>query len=226
LGNAMFAGSSSSPLLQQVTANTVTTLTSSANPSSIGQEVTFKAAVAAQPGAGALNGGIVNFYVDGILQSVVTVDRKGVAILALGDLSVGSHTVTAFFSGNAAFNASSMSIAQLVQPLATGLAVSLSQGSNHGSTMSVNTPFAITVTAFDQQGHNATNLNGQPAQLIVLSSPSGGSLTGPLNVQFVHGIARFSGLIATAAGEYMVRAFDPVDGLFLDFTFIASGRQT
>lgn len=86
-------------------AATRTTLTSSANPSGVGQSVTFTATVTSTAGVPS-NG--VQFKVDGINQGApVALNASGVATFNTGSLTPGTHTVTADYSGDSNFAASS-----------------------------------------------------------------------------------------------------------------------
>lgn len=81
---------------------TTTTVTSSNSPSVFGQVVTFKATVAAViPGAG-MPTGAVTFLLDGSTPlGVCTLDSSGQATLMTAGLSVGTHTITARYDGDA-----------------------------------------------------------------------------------------------------------------------------
>jgi hypothetical protein len=110
-GDSAFAPSASSPLVQVVRPDATTiTAVSSANPSSVGQPVTFTATVTPSAGAGALTGS-VTFTVDGKVQSPVPlVLTKGgeQASIKISTLSAGKHTVTATYSGDATDSTSSL----------------------------------------------------------------------------------------------------------------------
>jgi Bacterial Ig-like domain (group 3)/Divergent InlB B-repeat domain len=92
---------------------TTTTVTSSPNPSLFGQAVSFTAAVTAPPGAGTPNGSVTFF--DGANQLTTdTLTAAGTATLKIAALQGGSHTITAVYSGNANFLASSGMVTQNV----------------------------------------------------------------------------------------------------------------
>jgi hypothetical protein len=128
LGDGSFTGSSAT-LVQTVASGTTTTLTSSQNPSNVGDAVTFTATIAESAGsgtttfaaagpagtvpAGTVPTGTVQFSVDGTAHGhpVDTVD--GVASISIADLSAGEHTVTATFTG-AGYAASSGVLKQRV----------------------------------------------------------------------------------------------------------------
>jgi hypothetical protein len=91
---------------------TTTTLTSSANPSTPGQPVTFTAVVTAPSDQGTPTG-TVTFTVDGQAETPVPLALVGSsdqAQLTIATLSAGSHTVSAFYSGDANVSASSGSL--------------------------------------------------------------------------------------------------------------------
>jgi hypothetical protein len=114
-GDANFAPSTSTILIQVVDqAATTTTLISSQNPSTFGQNVTFTATVAAvSPGAGSPTGTVT--FKDGTAAIGTGTVSAGVATFSTSALGAGSHTITASYSGDANFIASaSTGLAQSV----------------------------------------------------------------------------------------------------------------
>jgi len=105
-------------------AATVTTLASSANPSVSGQGVTFTAHVAS---SGGTPGGTVTFAIDGVAQPAATLSG-GNATLLVPALGVGSHVITATYSGATNFLTSGGTLAggQVVGKATTTTAVSSS----------------------------------------------------------------------------------------------------
>ena len=103
--------------------DTQTSVASSLNPSELGQSVTFSATVSATaPGAGS-PGGSVQFSDNGTPLGVPQpVDGSGHASTTSSSLAIGGHTVTAAYSGDGSFNASSASLTQTVQKIRTVLA--------------------------------------------------------------------------------------------------------
>ncbi len=75
--------------------STTTTLTSSLNPSVSGQQVSLTAVV-----TGANPTGTVTFTVDGTAQTPITLSSGGAATYSTTALAVGSHTITAAYSGD------------------------------------------------------------------------------------------------------------------------------
>jgi hypothetical protein len=153
-GDTNVSGSSGSLATQTVNAlpATTTTLSSSLNPSTVGQPVTFTAVVTA-PGFQGTPTGTVTFTIDGHAQTPVTlsvIGGKDEAQFTTSTLSAGSHTVSASFSGDAKVSASSGSL-----PAQTVVAPSL-----HATTTSL-----------------ASSLNpstvGQPVTFTAIVSPNG-----------------------------------------------------
>ncbi|WP_133980817.1 Ig-like domain repeat protein [Kribbella voronezhensis] len=87
------------------------------NPSSVGQDVTFTATVSPLLASG-LPTGDVTFTVNGTTTKVA-LDVTGVATYTTNSLPAGSHTVTADYSGDSVFLASSASTTQTVNKTAT-----------------------------------------------------------------------------------------------------------
>jgi sugar lactone lactonase YvrE len=89
-------------------AATTTTVTSSATPSVFGQSVTLTATVSVPgPGSGRPTG-TVQFQIDGNPVGVpVTISKSGIATFSTASLAAGSHSVTASYTGDASFAASS-----------------------------------------------------------------------------------------------------------------------
>jgi uncharacterized repeat protein (TIGR01451 family) len=107
---------------------TVTSLTSSPNPSLFGQAVTFDATVS---GGLSLPTGTVTFKDGGTSIGTGSVDGAGHAFLSTSSLSVGSHTMTAEYGGDAAHapSAPSPDYIQVVAPVpAADLSISKTDG--------------------------------------------------------------------------------------------------
>jgi hypothetical protein len=82
---------------------TTTTLTSGANPSTLGQAVTFTATVTA---AGGTPTGTVVFRDGGTTLGTVDLDAAGQATFTTSSLQLGTHTITAEYLGDANFSGS------------------------------------------------------------------------------------------------------------------------
>src|SRR5207253_2642533 len=128
-GDTNFAASNSTAITQTVNkANTNTAVVASSNPSVSGQNVTFTAAISSTaPGAGTPTGA-VQFQIDGRNAggpvSASTTGGVTTASFSTTTLAVGTHTVTASYSGDGNFGTSSgtLSGGQLVNQGSTGLA--------------------------------------------------------------------------------------------------------
>ncbi|GAA0433487.1 hypothetical protein GCM10010160_70720 [Acrocarpospora corrugata] len=121
-GDSVHAAGTAPPLTQVVespsTIATATTLTTSLNPSTSGQDVTFTAAVQrAVPGAG-VPSGMVTFTIDGVDQTPVVLG-SGRAKLKISSLAVGDHTIMAAYAGGAGYAGSAS--AALVQTVTRSL---------------------------------------------------------------------------------------------------------
>jgi hypothetical protein len=111
-GSASFAGSTSPVLSQSVDQATSTvTLTSSPNPSTSGQSVTFTATVV--PEFGGTPTGKVVFRNGNALLGDGTL-AGGVASISTSSLKSGTHAISAKYAGNADFSTSSVTLTQTV----------------------------------------------------------------------------------------------------------------
>ena len=136
IGNANFDTSTSPVLTQTINrASTATAVTSSANPSVFGQSVTFTATVSViGPGAGK-PGGDVQFFDGATLLSTQPL-KNNKATFTTSALSVGIHTITARYVGDANFAASTSSVLnQMVNQAATTTAVAGPNSSVVGQTV-------------------------------------------------------------------------------------------
>lgn len=107
-------------------ADTTTTLTSSPNPSSSGQVVSLTATVAPAAAAGS-----VQFYADGApLGSQVSLSG-GSAITSTSSLTVGTHPITATYSGSTNYNASTSN--QINQQVLCLNSITVSNANNSGA---------------------------------------------------------------------------------------------
>jgi hypothetical protein len=112
-GDASFGASTSKPVKQAVgKAASVTTLTSSQNPSEHGKPVTFNAAVA--PQFSGTPAGTVTFK-DGTTTLKKVTLNGGTASFTTSKLSAGSHSITAAYSGSVDFAGSTGTLTQTVQ---------------------------------------------------------------------------------------------------------------
>jgi hypothetical protein len=111
-GDSNYAASTSKAVSQVVSkATTTTALTSSLNPSNVGQSVTFTASVTPQF-SGTVKGS-VTFY-DGTTALKTVALSGGVAKFTTSTLASGMHSITATYNGNTSFTGSSASLTQTV----------------------------------------------------------------------------------------------------------------
>ncbi len=104
-----------------------TTLTSSANPQKYGGNVTFTATVKPASGTGT-PGGTVAFSVDGVTKATETLNGSGVAQYSTTALAIGSHTITATYSGSSTYSGSKVSLAETIDSLGVAGTPKLSPG--------------------------------------------------------------------------------------------------
>ena len=104
-----FGGSTSSTLTQTVNqGSTTTAVVSSGNPSVFGQSITFTATVSAvAPGAGMPTGTVT--FKDGTTTLGTGTLSAGVATFNSSSLAIGSHSITADYSGSPNFGSSTSS---------------------------------------------------------------------------------------------------------------------
>lgn len=118
-----FAASASTPVPLSVTGATSSlALSSSANPAALGQAVTFTARVSPAQGT-SLPTGTVTFSEGATGLATITLNASGIATWTTSSLSLGSHSITARYSGSADFNPASDSVTETIQTIATTLAL-------------------------------------------------------------------------------------------------------
>jgi hypothetical protein len=109
-GDTDFGSSTSSTLKQTVNQDgTTSTVTSSLNPSMVGQSVTFTATVVAKlPGAG-LPTGMVTFKNGNTVLGTGMLNGSGQATFTTSSLTVGNHSITVVYAGDTNFKTSTSS---------------------------------------------------------------------------------------------------------------------
>ena len=117
VGDGSFNGSGSAALTQIVTRPTaLVTLSSSANPSLLNQQLVLTAKVTVAPPATGAPTGTVAFQDGATPLGSVAINSSGVATLTLSTLAAGSHMLTAVYSGDSGYSgASSAPFTQTVQ---------------------------------------------------------------------------------------------------------------
>jgi hypothetical protein len=167
---------------QVVQDGTNTTVSSSPNASLFGQLVTVTALVTSQgTGAGVPSGTVTFTEGATTLATNVTVDGTGHASFTTSTLSVGSHTITATFSGNAGWltsNGNNSSAPQVVNPDPTTTSL---VSSVNPSYLGQSVTFTATVVS---QGPAA----GPPTGVVTFMDGSSTIGTGTL----INGVAKFT----------------------------------
>ncbi len=149
---------------------TVTMLTSSLDPATVGQSVTFTANVVAA-GSSVVPTGVVTFLDGSTVLGTKTLVGSGVASFSTTGLNVGSHAITASYAGDAGSAASvSAVLTETVNgtaPVTGGFSVSVSGGAE----VSVGGVAQMVVAVAPQTGYM------QPVQLSCADLPSEASCT-------------------------------------------------
>jgi hypothetical protein len=157
-----------------------TKLTSSASPAVFGQSVTLTATLAPASGTGVPSGSVRFFNGKKALGSAVALDNSGQATLAVGTLTLGSHAITAVYSGDATFNVSRSKILRQ-RVVKDGTSVGLAATPNPSAVGS-----RVTLTA-----------------TVTAAAPGSGSPTGM--VQFYDGTKKLGAPVALKHGNAIVK---------------------
>lgn len=185
-GDAEYAGSTSPTYTVQIVPDpTTTSLTSSLNPSYLGNSVTFTAVVAAPY---ATPTGNVTFLDGTTSLGIGTLNTSGVATYSTTALAVGTHNITASYAATTDFNASvSTPVAQVVNPPlplggAPGYILTVTPTTIDKALLGVATP--ITVTIQEVNGYSepialtCTGLTNEATCSFALTTiPAGGGTT-------------------------------------------------
>jgi hypothetical protein len=204
-GDADFAGAQDGLTQHVIAAHTTTTVTSSPNPSVVGQSVTLHAEVTPVSPATGTPEGAIQFFIDGSPAGVFAQLDDGRAELEISTFTVGDHTVTAkYLSGDANFiTSTSDPITQQVNKAATTVTV---QSSAAPSVFGQPVTFTATVAV---QGPGA----GSPAGTITFTDGTTELATVP-----VSSATGFQASVTTsslAVAQHVVVATYSGDGSFL-----------
>jgi VCBS repeat-containing protein len=200
-GNTEYAAASSNPLTFTITqASTTTAVSSSLNPSALQQSVTFTATVT--PGSGTFdNSGTVQFAVDGTNFGVPAILNGGIATIQDSALGVGTHSITATYSGDSNFSTSSGTLnggQVVVGP------VSLSQSTIAVSSASIALNGATTVTLTARDALGRQELSGG---LTVVFSLGTGTASGTFSAVTDNGNGTYTATFTgTKAGGSTIKA--------------------
>jgi hypothetical protein len=132
-------------LIQTVLEATKTLLTSSVNPSTVGQNVTFTATVSVTGGGTVTPDGTVTFM-DGATTLATVPLTAGVATYATATLTIGVHPITAVYSGDTTNQIVGSTSAILKQDVQSTTAVTLTPSLNP-STFGTSVTFTATITS-------------------------------------------------------------------------------
>jgi uncharacterized repeat protein (TIGR03803 family) len=195
-GDSNVAGSASPVLFQVVNkASTTTEVTSSLNPSTFGQSVTFTATVSATKGKPA---GKVTFMNGSVKLGAGTL-ASGVASFTTATMGAGTKSITAVYAGNGSFAGSTSSV--LSQVVDKAMSTVMLTSSQNPSTLGQAVTFTATVTQF----------SGTPTGSVTFRE--GSTVLG--KVKLTGGVAAFTTSSLTS-GEHKITAtyggsanFDP-----------------
>ena len=149
-GDRTYRSSTSRPLNQPAKLSpTTTTLSSSLNPSTYGQSVTFTVAVAPQSGTGTPTGTVTLKNGSRVIASITL--NSGGGSYATATLAAGALSITATYSGDANFATSSATLAQTVE--VAGTTTTLSTKPNPSS---LNQTVTLTAVVASQYGGRAS----------------------------------------------------------------------
>jgi hypothetical protein len=112
----------STPVFEQAIGKSTTTVTSSANPSTVNSPVTFTATVASTEGT-IPDGDLVTFFA-GTSQIGTANTSGGQAAFTASTLSPNTHIIKAVYAGDSNFNGSSGTVTQVVNKYSTTVTVS------------------------------------------------------------------------------------------------------
>lgn len=197
-------------------AATATSLTSSLNPSTVGDSVTFTATVTS--GGSPVTSGTVSFA-DGAtpLGSSVALDASGQATLTTSGLMVGTHAISAEYGGTADFQQSAAAVTQVVTRASSATALT---SSVNPSTLGQSVTFTANVTYASGQSLSAPVADGSVTftdasigllGTVALSAGSASVTTAALAVGTHTVTASYSGATGTdASNNSIVQVVDGV----------------
>jgi hypothetical protein len=230
LGDTNFQRHASSSVTQKVNlAGTTTTLGSSVNPSISGQPVIFAANVS-PANSGTPTGSVT--FLDGAVTIGTGSLASGAASLSISTLAVGTHTITASYSGDSDFSAStSPEVSQVVSGpdfsiSASALSGSLTAGQSSTSTITLTSQYGFsgTVTLTCSSGlPSGASCAFAPASLV----PSADGVTSTLTISTTAATpaGNFSLSIAGTSGA-IVRTFSNLSLSVANFTITAPASAT
>jgi hypothetical protein len=196
-GDANFTNSAATVNQSVGKATSATALTSSANPSTFGQSVTFTAIVSSP---GSTPTGSVTFTDQTTSQTLGTVNLAPVggvqqAAFTISTLATGSHIILASYGGDANTGTSSATVTQMVN----------STTSTTTLTSSVN-PSAFGQAVVFTATVSPTSGSGTPTGTVVFTDQTTGQTLGTVSLANVAGAARATLTAALAIGSHTIQA--------------------
>jgi autotransporter-associated beta strand protein len=187
-GSTSYAISVSPHLKQSVLIGTVTSLTSTENPATVGDTITLIAGVTANPSTAGVPVGTVSFFdatTNSTIAAGVQANASGQYVYATSSLGFGLHKITATFNPN---NSSGVGFgtstsAPLNEAVRSTTATTLSSGSPNPS--AVGQPITLTATVAGIPAINGSPTNGT----VTFFSNNAFLGTGPVNA---NGVATFT----------------------------------
>jgi len=167
---------------------TVTTLSSSQNPASVGTSITFTAGVALTS-TGSAPTGSVNFMDGTTILGTAVLNGASVATFSTSSLSIGQHTITAVYAGDA--NSSPSTSPAVVESLKQSTTLALATSAN-----SISAGTAVTFTA------TVTGSSAVPTGSVIFQDGSTAIGSGTINAS---GLAVFT-TSSLAAGLHTITA--------------------
>jgi hypothetical protein len=200
---------SSATVIQIVDEVTATNLTSSLNPSAVGQNVTFTALVTISGGGGVTPDGTVTFTdtTTGTILGSQTLGPSGIVTVSTAALTQGLHAITAAYGGDAANDILGSTSAVLNQDVQASGAIQLASNPNPST---YGTPIVFTVTV---------STVGTVAATGKVSILAAGQATPIATVTLAGNPATGTATISTlAVGTYTVTASYPGDSNYAQST--------
>jgi hypothetical protein len=153
-GDADNAGGTSTVFVQTIQQNTTIVLASSVNPSLSGTAITLTASVT--PAISGSPTGVVTFNDGGTAIGTGNVNASGVATLLISTLTVGSHSITAVYGGDAIDLTSTSEV--LTQEVQENTSIALTSSNNPAGTGAFVT-FTVTASGFSQTPTGTVTFN-------------------------------------------------------------------
>jgi hypothetical protein len=197
-----------------------TAVLSNANPSSVGDTVTFTATVSSGQAAG-IPSGTVAFTANGATTSVA-LDAAGVATLTTSGLPAGASTITADYSGDAVFKPSTGTLIQTVNKAATTIVV---VSNLNPSTLGAAVTFTATVSPLTATGTVDFTIDGALRANATLVAGQATYTTSALTVRAHAVVATYGGAAAYLGSNAptLTQTVGPV--LRATATVVASNRN-